>query len=131
MGGKTLTKSDSKGHGVENASGFISSTLSGSHYVVSDLEALAQDTHKFDSRYLDWLFGAYAEKRDSYLARSPINHAERLAVPVIFFQGDEDQIVSPNQTEKMADAIRAKGLPVGCSPANSRAFARPKTSSAH
>jgi dienelactone hydrolase len=85
----------------------------GSHYGVSDLEALARDTHKFESRYLDRLIGSYPEKRDLYLARSPINHAERLAVPVIFFQGDEDQIVPPNQTEKMVDAIRAKGLPVG------------------
>ena len=84
-----------------------------SHYGVSDLEALTRDTHKFESRYLDRLIGAYPERRDLYLARSPINHAQRLVVPVIFFQGDEDQIVPPNQTEKMVDAIRTKGLPVG------------------
>jgi dipeptidyl aminopeptidase/acylaminoacyl peptidase len=84
----------------------------GSHYGVSDLEALARDTHKFESRYLDRLIGPYPQRRDLYQARSPINHAERLAAPIIFFQGDEDRIVPPDQTEKMVAAIRAKGLPV-------------------
>jgi dipeptidyl aminopeptidase/acylaminoacyl peptidase len=84
----------------------------GSYYGVSDLEALANDTHKFESRYLDRLIAPYPERRDLYLARSPINHTDRLSAPVIFFQGDEDRIVPPDQTEKMVDAIRAKGLPV-------------------
>jgi dipeptidyl aminopeptidase/acylaminoacyl peptidase len=84
----------------------------GSHYGVSDLEALAKDTHKFESRYLDRLIGPYPEARPLYQARSPIKHAERLRAPVIFFQGDEDRIVPPDQTEKMVAAIRAKGLPV-------------------
>jgi dipeptidyl aminopeptidase/acylaminoacyl peptidase len=84
----------------------------GSHYGVSDLEALAKDTHKFESRYLDGLIGPYPERRDLYLARSPINHADRLSAPVIFFESDEDRIVPPDQTDKMVAAIRTKGLPV-------------------
>src|ERR1700730_4286118 len=76
------------------------------------IEALAKDTHKFESRYLDRLIGPYPEVRDVYRARSPIKHAERLEAPVIFFQGDEDRIVPPDQTEKMVAAIRGKGLPV-------------------
>jgi len=83
-----------------------------SHFGVSDLEALARDTHKFESRYLDRLIGPYPERRDLYLERSPIYSADRLAVPVAFFQGAEDAVVPPSQTEQMVDALRAKGIPV-------------------
>ncbi len=83
-----------------------------SAYGVADLEALARDTHKFEARYLDGLIGPYPEDRDVYIERSPINHTERLECPVILFQGLEDQIVPPEQSEMMADALRAKGVPV-------------------
>jgi dipeptidyl aminopeptidase/acylaminoacyl peptidase len=84
-----------------------------SHYGVSDIEALARDTHKFESRYDQWLIGPYPAQQTVYRERSPINHVDRLAVPVIFFQGDEDKIVPPNQTEKMVEALRARNVPVG------------------
>jgi dipeptidyl aminopeptidase/acylaminoacyl peptidase len=83
-----------------------------SHYGVSDAEALAKETHKFESRYLNGLIGPYPERRDLYYQRSPINFTERLACPVIFFQGLEDKVVPPNQAETMVDALRKKGLPV-------------------
>ncbi|MFL5260419.1 MAG: prolyl oligopeptidase family serine peptidase [Hyphomicrobiales bacterium] len=84
-----------------------------SHYGVSDIAALARDTHKFESRYLDWLIGPYPEEESLYRERSPLFHAERLSKPVIFFQGDEDAVVPPNQTEAMVEALRKQGTPVG------------------
>jgi dipeptidyl aminopeptidase/acylaminoacyl peptidase len=87
-----------------------------SHYGVSDAEALAKDTHKFESRYLDGLFGPYPEARDVYHARSPINFTDRLSCPVIFFQGLEDKVVRPSQAEIMVAALQAKGIPVAYIP---------------
>lgn len=83
-----------------------------SHYGVSDLEALAKDTHKFESRYLDRLIGKYPEEQALYQARSPIHFTDKLACPVVFFQGLEDKIVPPNQAEMMVEALKQKGLPV-------------------
>lgn len=82
-----------------------------SSYGVSDLEALARDTHKFESRYLDSLIGPYPEARQTYIERSPIHAVDRLSAPIIFFQGGEDRVVPPDQTETMVDALRAKGIP--------------------
>ncbi|MCY4213464.1 MAG: prolyl oligopeptidase family serine peptidase [Gammaproteobacteria bacterium] len=79
-----------------------------SHYGIGDLTALARDTHKFESRYLDALLGS----EQALTERSPINHLDGLNCPVIFFQGAEDRIVPPNQAQAMVAALRAKGLPV-------------------
>jgi dipeptidyl aminopeptidase/acylaminoacyl peptidase len=87
-----------------------------SHFGISDLEALATDTHKFESRYLDRLIGPYPERRDLYIARSPIHFTERLSTPMILLQGLEDQVVPPSQAEKMFAAVKAKGLPVAYVP---------------
>lgn len=83
-----------------------------SRYGVADLSALAEDTHRFEARYLDGLVGPWPEARATYAARSPLNHAERMGCPVIFFQGLEDVVVPPEQTERMAAALREKGIPV-------------------
>jgi dipeptidyl aminopeptidase/acylaminoacyl peptidase len=84
-----------------------------SYYGVSDAAALARDTHKFESRYLDWLIGPYPQEAARYRERSPLFHAQRLSKPVIFFQGSEDAIVPPSQAEVMVEALRARGNPVG------------------
>jgi dipeptidyl aminopeptidase/acylaminoacyl peptidase len=87
-----------------------------SYYGVSDLEALALDTHKFESRYLDGLIGPYPETKEIYEARSPIHHVDNLSCPVIFFQGLEDEVVPPRQAETMVKALDDKGIPVAYLP---------------
>ena len=82
-----------------------------SHYGVSDLEALALETHKFESRYLDSVVGPYPEQKQVYRDRSPIDHVDSLSAPVIFFQGSEDKVVPPDQAESMLEALRRKGVP--------------------
>ena len=84
-----------------------------SYYGVSDLAALATDTHKFESHYLDRLIGPYPADKATYQARSPLFHAEQLSCPMIFFQGLQDRVVPPNQAEAMVSALNEKGLP-GC-----------------
>ena len=82
-----------------------------SYYGVADLAALATDTHKFESRYLDGLIGPWPAAKDVYYERSPIHFADRLSCPVILFQGLEDEVVPPAQADVMVKALRAKRLP--------------------
>jgi dipeptidyl aminopeptidase/acylaminoacyl peptidase len=83
-----------------------------SYYGVSDLEILAKDTHKFESRYLDKIIGPYPESVQLYRDRSPLYHLDKLGKPIIFFQGLEDKIVPPNQAVMMVEALRKKDIPV-------------------
>jgi dipeptidyl aminopeptidase/acylaminoacyl peptidase len=83
-----------------------------SHFGIGDLETFVGDTHKFESRYLDNLVGPYPEKRELYKQRSAINYTDQLNCPMILFQGSEDKIVPPNQSQQMYAAVKAKGLPV-------------------
>ena len=87
-------------------------TVGASHYGVSDLEALLQKTHKFESRYLEHLIGSYPDKRKTYFQRSPVHAAEQLSRPIIFFQGLDDPIVPPDQARCMVEILHKKGLTV-------------------
>ena len=82
----------------------------GNSFGVSDLRALARDTHKFESRYLDQLIGAWPAEEATYVERSPISHVDTLATPMIVLQGDEDAVVPPSQSEVMVEALAAKGI---------------------
>jgi dipeptidyl aminopeptidase/acylaminoacyl peptidase len=84
----------------------------GDFYGVADLEALARDTHKFESRYLDGLIGPWPEAKAVYDARSPINHLDGFTAPLLILQGAEDPVVPPNQAHMIRDALRAKRVPV-------------------
>ena len=81
-------------------------------YAVCDLMAMATETHRFEARYLDGLVGRWPEERSRYEARSPLLHAEKISCPVLFFQGMKDRVVPPEQTERMASALRSNALPV-------------------
>jgi dipeptidyl aminopeptidase/acylaminoacyl peptidase len=82
-----------------------------SYFGISDLEALARDTHKFESRYEERLVGPYPERLNLYRERSPINYVDRISCPIILFQGLEDKMVPPDQSSRFFDAVRKKGLP--------------------
>ena len=86
-------------------------TAGASHYGVADLGALAAETHKFESRYLDGLVAPWPARADVYAERSPINHVDTLDTPLAVFQGEEDAVVPPAQAEAIVAALRAKGVP--------------------
>jgi dipeptidyl aminopeptidase/acylaminoacyl peptidase len=82
------------------------------HYGVADVGALARDTHKFESRYLDKLIAPYPQELELYADRSPLSHLDSLSSPLVVFQGADDQVVPPAQSEMIVSALREKGLPV-------------------
>ena len=82
-----------------------------SRYGIADLETLARDTHKFESRYLDSLVGPYPGRQDLYVQRSPVHALDELDCPVILLQGAEDEVVPPSQSDAVAEALDANGLP--------------------
>jgi dipeptidyl aminopeptidase/acylaminoacyl peptidase len=112
-----ISGSSAGGYTVLSALTFRDAFKAGaSYYGISDLEALAKDTHKFEARYLDRLVGDYPAERAIYVERSPIHSPEKLSCPVIFFQGLEDKVVPPNQAVMMVEALRSKGVPVAYVP---------------
>jgi dipeptidyl aminopeptidase/acylaminoacyl peptidase len=97
------------------------------YYGVSDITALAQDTHKFESRYLDSLIGPYPAAKSVYESRSPLNHLDGFNVPLIVLQGADDPVVPPNQSERIVAALRKRGVPVAylLFPGESHGFRKP------
>ena len=81
------------------------------YFGVSDLMGFVDDTHKFESRYNDWLVGPWPEAKELWRERSPINHVDELRAPVIVLQGLEDKVVPPAQSELDRCRARAQGHP--------------------
>jgi dipeptidyl aminopeptidase/acylaminoacyl peptidase len=79
-------------------------------YGVSDPVALGRATHKFEGDYLDWLIGDPEQDAERYAARTPLLHAGNISVPVIFFQGELDAVVVPQQTRDMVTALEDNGV---------------------
>ncbi|WP_035374643.1 alpha/beta hydrolase family protein [Pseudoduganella violaceinigra] len=86
--------------------------LGASYYGVSDLKGLDDDSHKFESHYNEYLIAPKAQAEAVYAERSPIHHTARLSRPMIFFQGLDDKVVPPQQSEAMVNALRRRGIPV-------------------
>jgi dipeptidyl aminopeptidase/acylaminoacyl peptidase len=99
------------------------------YFGISDMTAIARDTHKFESRYLDSLMGPLPEAQTIYDSRSPLNHLDGFKAPLIVFQGADDPVVPPNQSERIVDALRARGAPVAylLYPGESHGFRKPAT----
>lgn len=87
-----------------------------SYFGISDIEALARDTHKFESRYLDQLIGPYPEAKAIYRDRSPIHHLDGFNAPLLLLQGLEDRVVPPNQSEMIFEALKSRGIPTAYVP---------------
>jgi dipeptidyl aminopeptidase/acylaminoacyl peptidase len=87
-----------------------------SHFGVSDLAGLDADTHKFESRYTSDLVAPAPQREQLYRERSPILHTDKLSCPMIFFQGLDDKVVPPSQSETMVEALRSRGIPVAYLP---------------
>ncbi len=81
------------------------------YYGVIDISTMHQIFHKFEAGYLEWLIGPLQEADDRYAERSPIHHIDQLSKPVIVFQGLEDTIVPPAQSETLTVALRNAGVP--------------------
>jgi len=79
-----------------------------SHYGIGDLELLVRDTHKFESRYVQRLVG---EDPRVWRERSPVHHCDHIRSPVLFLQGLDDHVVPPEQSRRMAAALRARRIP--------------------
>lgn len=82
------------------------------YYGVSDLAGLDADSHKFEAHYNEYLVAPQAFAAAAYRERSPIHHTARLSKPMIFFQGLDDKVVPPQQSETMVKALRQRGVPV-------------------
>ena len=100
-----------------------------SHFGVADLAALARDTHKFESHYLDGLIGPWPEAEATYRSRSALEHLDRFGSPLILFQGLEDKVVPPAQSEAIFEALKANGIPVAylAFPGEQHGFRRAET----
>ena len=83
-----------------------------SYYGISDLNALARETHKFESRYHETLVGPWPASEELFSERSPLGAAHRISSPIVFFQGSEDRVVPKEQTETIVEALRQRGVPV-------------------
>lgn len=80
-------------------------------YGISNLFTLAADTHKFEARYLDSMLGPLPDAANIYRERSPIYSADKLRDPIAIFQGADDKVVPPSQSEEIVASLRRRNIP--------------------
>ncbi|MGW6455259.1 prolyl oligopeptidase family serine peptidase [Streptomyces sp. NPDC055078] len=81
-------------------------------FPVLDLLSWATDeTHDFESRYLESLIGPLAEVPGRYRERSPLQHTDRITVPFLLLQGLDDVICPPAQSERFLAQLTGRGIP--------------------
>jgi dipeptidyl aminopeptidase/acylaminoacyl peptidase len=78
-----------------------------SYYGVADLTAFAQQTHDFESRYLDGLIGPLPGFEAIYAERAPVGHVTNRTCPILLLQGLDDPVVPPEQSESIARDLAA------------------------
>jgi dipeptidyl aminopeptidase/acylaminoacyl peptidase len=83
------------------------------YFGVTDLEALMSDDHKFESNYTQQLIGPWPDAADRYAERSPINRVGEITAPLLVLQGSDDHVVPPSHSERVVEALQAKGITVG------------------
>lgn len=81
------------------------------YYGISDLEAMAKETHKFEKHYLDQLIAPYPEKRAIYIERSPIHAIDKIKASMLIFQGLEDKVVPPDQSKELHEKLQSRKIP--------------------
>ncbi|MER5984577.1 prolyl oligopeptidase family serine peptidase [Streptomyces sp. NPDC001787] len=80
-------------------------------YPILDLAGWAIDeTHDFESRYLESLVGPFADVPERYRERSPVHRADRLTTPFLLLQGLDDVICPPVQCERFLAAVAGRGI---------------------
>ncbi|WP_415905771.1 S9 family peptidase [Neptuniibacter sp. QD48_55] len=81
-------------------------------YGVTDPLVLDGCTHKFESNYLHWLIGDPVTEESVYRERAPLDNVDQINCPVIFFQGEKDRVVLPEQTRAMEKALKNRKIKV-------------------
>lgn len=83
-----------------------------SRYGIANLQMLAKDTHKFESKMMEMIVAPYPEGKEEYIKRSPLSHIDSMETPLLLLQGLDDPVVPPNQSQVIYDALKKKGVDV-------------------
>ncbi|MEU3322022.1 prolyl oligopeptidase family serine peptidase [Streptomyces sp. NPDC006785] len=81
------------------------------YYPVLDPVSWREETHDFESRYLDGLIGPWPDTADRYARQSPLREADRIRTPFVLLQGLDDTVCPPAQAERLLRRIDPDTVP--------------------